>query len=490
MSGRWLESGPEPKEILTMAEELVFVVDDDPNLRRIMTVLLEKNKYKALEFESGEDCLEKLEENPSAIFLDKVMPGLDGVETLKRIKSAAPDIPVIMVTSIDAIDSVVNVIKLGAYDYLTKPVDETRLFTTLEKALEQHSLVRHVQHLQGELKHVHGQKEIIGNSKAIELVLEKVHKVKDSRAGVLILGESGTGKELLARAIHYNSPFAKGLFVDINCAAIPETLQDTELFGHKKGAFTGAVESRTGRLEMADGGTLFLDEVAEMSLNTQKKLLRFLQEKYFERVGENKKIHVNARVIAATNKDLIQEVAKGNFREDLYYRLAVFPITLPPLRERKDDIPLLCAHLMRKHKEDLNKAINSITPRAMKRLMEYDWPGNVRQLENVVYQSMIMAETARIDEQCLPPEILAKRYKPEGIAPSISNDETPPLVPPRQPMKESDPGETEIIPHHEVEKRMLEEALKKTHGNIPQAAKKLGFSRSTFYRMVKKYQLK
>ncbi len=480
-----------------MANELLYVVDDDANLRRILAVLLQTRGHRVMEFENGEQCLQALDENPATIFMDMRMPGMDGIETLKRIRQERTDIPVIMVTSVDDVDTAVNAIKLGAFDYIVKPYEEARLLTDLEKALQQNALVNRVRHLEGELKGLHDLQGIVGQSDAIRKVLEKVNKVKDSKANVLIQGESGTGKELIARAIHYNSQFARGLFVDINCGAIPETLQESELFGHKKGAFTGAVESRTGKLERSDGGTLFLDEVAEMSANTQTKLLRFLQEKNFERIGENTKVTVDTRVIAATNKDLKKEIADGHFREDLYYRLAVFPIFVPPLRERTEDIPLLCAHILQKYQSELNKTVNTIQPEAMNHLMRQSWPGNIRQLENVLYQAMINSETESIGLESLPKDGLSQTAG-QGAPVSSAPAETSPepaaetVEAASEPAAESGPtdgGDGVIVPIEEMEKRALAHALKVTGGNIPKAAKELGISRSTIYRMVKKYGL-
>ena len=320
---------------------LIFTVDDDPGVGGLIKVLFEDRGHEVLVFENGKQCLDRLDENPSVVFLDMVMPVMDGMETLKTIKNAKSDLPVIMVTGVDDAGSAVEAMKLGAFDYIVKPFDEPRLFSVLDKAIEQTALIGQVRYLQVELNRAKGIGGIVGTSPALTATLEKILKVGVSNAGVLLLGESGTGKDLMARAIHENSHFSQGLFVDINCGAIPENLQESELFGHTKGSFTGATETRKGRLELADGGTLFLDEVAEMSLNTQVKLLRYLQEKSFERVGGTKKIFTKTRVIAATNKDLDEMVKKGFFREDLYYRLAVFPITIPPLRERKDDISSL-----------------------------------------------------------------------------------------------------------------------------------------------------
>ena len=452
-----------------MATELIFVVDDDSPLRGLMKALLEDQGYAVQKFESGKALLDALEDNPSLILLDVMMPGLSGQETLKQIKTTHSDIPVVMLTSVDKVETAVEVIKLGAYDYLLKPVDETRLFTCLDKAFEQRNLVRKVRLLQSEVDRLSGKDGIIGNSNALNETLKKVHQVAPTKASVLILGETGTGKELIARAVHRNSTYAKGPFVDINCGAIPESLQESELFGHKKGAFTGAIESRPGKLELADGGTLFLDEVAEMSLSTQAKLLRFLQEKYLERVGDTQKIQVDTRVICATNKDLKSLIENETFREDLYYRLAVFPIEVAALRDRTEDIPLLCSHFLKKYQKDIGKEVLSISDEAMQVLQEYSWPGNIRQLENTIYQAMIVTSYDTIDTDCLPEGIFdSSTPADEKINEKTSND---------------------LTPYHDVIKQTLKQALMQTGGNIPGAAKALGISRSTFYRMLKKYQL-
>jgi two-component system, NtrC family, response regulator AtoC len=447
---------------------LIFIVDDDAPLRGLMRALLEDQNYKVRDFESGKHMIEALEESPSLILLDVVMPGLSGQDTLKRIKSTHPEIPVVMLTSVDKIETAVEVIKLGAYDYLLKPVDETRLFICIEKAFEQRNLSRKVNHLQSEVDRLSGKDGIIGKSNSINETLKKVHQVSSSKASVLILGETGTGKELIARAVHRNSSYSTGPFIDINCGAIPETLQESELFGHKKGAFTGAIESRPGKLELADGGTLFLDEVAEMSLATQAKLLRFLQEKNLERVGDTQKIQVDTRVVCATNKDLKELIEEGTFREDLYYRLAVFPIEVPALRDRAEDIPLLCSHFLKKYQEEVGKEVLSVSDEAMQVLQEYSWPGNIRQLENILYQAMIITSYDTIDTDCLPEDVF---NSPSSIS------------------EKENPNGSTLTPYHDVVKQTLKQALEQTSGNIPGAAKALGISRSTFYRMLKKYQL-
>ena len=452
---------------------LIFTVDDDSDIRGLIKVLFEDRGHEVVALENGKQCLDRLDENPSVIFLDVAMPVMGGMEALKIIKNSKSDLPVIMVTAIDDVGSAVKAMKFGAFDYIVKPFDELRLFSVLDKAIEQTSLAGQVRYLQGELSRIQGVRTIVGVSPALTDTLEKIQKVGASNAGVLLLGESGTGKELMARAIHENSSFSKGLFVDINCGAIPENLQESELFGHNKGSFTGATETRKGRLELADGGTLFLDEVAEMSLKTQVKLLRYLQEKSFERVGGVKKIFTSTRVIAATNKDLNEKIKDGSFREDLYYRLAVFPVTIPPLRERKEDIPSLAAHFVDIYKKEFEKKIFSITSEAMNALVNYFWPGNVRELGNVVYQAMIMTESGCVDIDSLPSNVKNERYqKTHG-----ENE------------FQSTRKEDSIDPFEESVRQVLQRALELTNGDIPETAKKLKLSRSSFYRMVQKYDL-
>jgi len=452
---------------------LIFTVDDDPDIRGLIKVLFEDHGHEVVVLENGKQCLDRLDENPAVVFLDVAMPVIDGIETLKTIKNSKSNLPVVMLTGIEDTDSVVKAMKFGAFDYIVKPFDELRLFSVLDKAVEQTALVGQVRYLQDELSRVQGVGTIVGSSPALSDALKKIKKVGASNAGVLLLGESGTGKELMARAIHENSSFSKGLFVDINCGAIPENLQESELFGHNKGSFTGATETRKGRLELADGGTLFLDEVAEMSLNTQVKFLRYLQEKSFERVGGIKKIFTSTRVIAATNKNLNAKIKDGSFREDLYYRLAVFPVTIPPLRERKEDIPSLAAHFVDIYKKEFEKKIFSITSEAMNALVNYFWPGNVRELGNVVYQAMIMTESGCVDIDSLPSNIKNERYQKthgENESQCASKEDS-------------------IDSFEESVRQVLQRALELTNGDIPETAKRLKLSRSSFYRMVQKYDL-
>jgi len=457
-----------------MPNDLIFIVDDDPALRKLTSILLEDRAYATKTFESGEDCLDALDERPSAILLDMMLPGINGLETLEQIKLKSSSTPVILVTSINKTDTAVSAMKQGAYDYLVKPYDETRLIASLEKALQQDALNTHVHFLKTEINKLKTPQGIVGNSPAILEVVSKSKMGAESGAAILIQGESGTGKELLARTVHENSLWSDGLFVDINCGAIPETLQESELFGHKKGAFTGATEMQKGKLELAHHGTLFLDEIGEMTLPTQAKLLRFLQEKNFERIGEHRKIQVECQIVSATNKDLKEAVAQGSFREDLYYRLAVFPVTAPPLRERKQDIPLLCQHFLTKYKTQIRKHHTDIHPQALQMLMNHSWPGNIRELENAIFQAMILAtgEILQVEDF-------------HFIHPPISS-----AIPTPSSTNETSCDTNKILSLDETIKSAIQNALTASNGKANLAGEKLGLSRSAFYRLLKKYDIR
>ena len=454
-----------------MPNDLIFIVDDDPALRKLTSILLEDRSYVTQAFETGEDCIRALDERPSAILLDMMLPGMNGLETLEQIKLKSPTTPVILVTSINKTDTAVSAMKLGAYDYLVKPYDETRLIASLEKALQQDALNTHVHFLKTEINKLKTPQGIVGNSPVILEVLTKAKLGAESGAAILIQGESGTGKELLARTVHENSPWSNGLFVDINCGAIPDTLQESELFGHKKGAFTGATEMQKGKLELAHHGTLLLDEIGEMTLATQAKLLRFLQEKTFERIGEHRKIQVECQIVSATNKDLKEAVAQGSFREDLYYRLAVFPVTAPPLRERKQDIPLLCQHFLTKYKTQIRKHHTGIHPQALQALMDYSWPGNIRELENAIFQAMILAtgEILQLEDF---------HFIPQNISTTLP-------APPQ-----TNQTDTKVLSLDEAIKSAIQNALTASNGKAHLAGEILGLSRSAFYRLLKKYDIR
>ena len=377
----------------------ILVVDDEQNIRRMLNRVLSSEGFIVKEAINGLEALKRLEEEDySLVLLDLKMPGLNGIETLKKIRESDINLPIIMISAYGSISEAVEAMKLGALDYLIKPFDIEELKIIVERAIKQYELkVENIYYREEEEKRFNFD-EIIGKSKAIKRVLEMVKSVSVTPATVLITGESGTGKELIARAIHKNSPGNKNPFVMVNCVAFSSHLLESELFGHEKGAFTGAISKRIGRFEMANGGTIFLDEIGEVDPVIQTKLLRFLQEKEFERVGSSKSIKVDVRILSATNLDLKKKAEENNFRQDLYYRLNVFNIEVPPLRERKEDIPLLVEHFIHKYNKILNKKVEEISPQAMELLLNYDYPGNIRELENILERSMIMAKNNIMDE--------------------------------------------------------------------------------------------
>ena len=469
-----------------MKKTLIFVVDDEPESGALLAYFLEKAGYEVKGFTNGPDCLKALGQNPSLVCLDVQMPGMDGLEVLKKIKEENPQRGVIMVTSNNVVDTAVQALKLGAADYIIKPADREKFLATVEDTLDQTQVVGQIRNMEKGMESDFAYKNIVGESESIRNVFTQIEQVKDSNVNVYINGESGTGKELVARAIHFSKAGENRPFIDINCSALAEGLLETEMFGHEKGAFTGAIGTHRGKLELADGGTLFFDEIADMSLKLQVKLLRFLEEKSFERVGGTKKIKVNVRVVSATNKDLQKEVEAGNFREDLYYRLVVFTIHVPPLRERKNDVTLLCGYLLNKFKDELNKEISHISPEAMDVLNRYRWPGNIRQLQNVILQSMLMSQTGTIEVEHLPQEIRKAGdtvSSAKGV--SDSSEDERGLVG----KAEEVPVGSDSISFEEGEKKTLLSALKMTNWNISEASNLLNISRTTFYRKLKKHRL-
>jgi len=447
----------------------ILAVDDDKSISTLVKSILSLEKqYEVTTVINGEACLKYIRDQlPDLILMDIQMPGIDGIETLKRVKEFDPRIPVVMMSGHGTIERAVRSMKLGAYDFITKPIDRDRLLITVKNALMTSSLKREVDELKSELKQKYTFKNIIGQSGVMQEVFKAVEKIVDSNVTVLIQGESGTGKELIARAIHYHSKTrANKPFVAVNCTALPESLLESELFGHEKGSFTGAVGRRIGKFEQANTGTIFLDEVGLMSPATQAKLLRVLQEREFERVGGTELIKVDVRVISATNKDLEEAMKKGEFREDLYYRISVFPIKLPPLRERKEDIPLLAAHFLKKYNEQENKQIEGISPEALELLMAYNWPGNVRELENAIERAVVLATDKEIGPKELPAAVRSLGEKK---------------------LYESDNTLSSWI--EKLEEEALRQALLENEGNISKTAKKLGIGRATIYRKAKKYGL-
>src|SRR5438876_1724174 len=391
------------------------------------------------------------------------MPGLTGIEVLRAAKAIAPDVDVILLTAFGTVEEAVKAMKDGAYDFLTKPFRREQLLKLISKALERRDLIEQNRALKKQLEDLRAKGQVIGSSPAFRRMMTLVEQVADSSATVLIQGESGAGKELVASTIHRSSPRSRGPFVAVNCAALPETLLESELFGYEKGAFTGAAGRKEGRFELADGGTLFLDEVSDLSPVTQPKILRVLQEGEFERLGGTKSLRVDVRIVAATNQELAQMVREKRFREDLYYRLNVITLIVPPLRERREDIHVLAQHFLRVYSAKNNRRLDGFTDDAIRRLEAYRWPGNVRELEHVLERGVVLTQGALMDMTDLPPEIAGATPLPEGV---LSIRIGTPLA--------------------EVEARLLEETLRATKGNKTLTAKLLGIDPTTVLRKLKR----
>ncbi|MDR2488116.1 MAG: sigma-54 dependent transcriptional regulator [Desulfovibrio sp.] len=384
----------------------LLVIDDEKNYLLVLEALLLDAGYSVIALNDPETAMAFVDESEvDVIITDMKMPKFSGKDVLEHVKRDYPHIPVLVMTAFGSIESAVDIMKMGAFDYIAKPFANDELLLSVQNAVELAKVHRRYRLLHENLEERYGLHQIIGKSKSIRAVLALVDKTAPTKSNVLITGESGAGKELIARAIHFASPRKNGPFISVNCMALSPGVLESELFGHEKGSFTGAVAMRRGRFELANGGTLFLDEIGELSSDMQVKLLRILQERRFERVGGTEEIEVDIRVVTATNKDLQQEVEKGAFREDLYYRLNVVQIILPPLRERREDIPLLLAHFMKKIAEDNHLPRKNISPEALDYLSGYEWPGNIRQLENVLERCMIMASGDSITAGDLPPEL-------------------------------------------------------------------------------------
>ncbi|HIC90825.1 MAG TPA: sigma-54-dependent Fis family transcriptional regulator [Syntrophaceae bacterium] len=385
--------------------DTVLVVDDEKNYLLVLDALLSEEGYEVITAESGMEALQILKEAElDLVVTDLKMPKMNGIELLEHIKESNPDLPVIMMTAYGTIDTAIEAMKKGAYDYITKPFQNEELKLNIRKAIDAYHLLRENRQLNQALRRRFRFDNIVGKSKPMLKIFELIEKVAATKAAVLITGETGTGKELIAKAIHYNSPRRDKPFISINCAALTETLLESELFGHEKGSFTGAISTKKGRFEIAHGGSLFLDEVGETSPSLQVKLLRTLQEMEFERVGGTKTLKVDVRVIAASNKDLKKEVQEGNFRKDLYYRLNVVHIQIPPLRDRPDDIPLLVSHFIDKFSKEMGKSHITISPEAMRSIYNRKWPGNVRELEHIIERAVILCSGNVIQISDLPEE--------------------------------------------------------------------------------------
>ena len=448
------------------APRTILLIDDDASLRRVVEYNLREDGFAVVTVPSGDEGLAAFEAQAVDLVLSDVrMPGIDGVHLLLRIKALKPDVPVVLLTAHGTIASAVEAIKLGAFDYLTKPFDRDRLKATVRKALEMAALAAENRQLREVIVERFSFPSMIAGSRAMRAVTDTAARVADTDTTVLLEGESGTGKELLAKAIHFHSARARGPFVTINCGAIPEQLLESELFGHRRGSFTGAIADKKGKFETADHGTIFLDEIGELPLMLQVKLLRVLQEREIDKVGDPRPIKVDVRVIAATNRDLEKMVADGGFRDDLYYRLAVVPIRLPPLRERADDVPPLVEHFLDKHAGRLKKPPPKIDRAVYAAFNRYAWPGNIRELENVVERGLVLDRDGHLGLEDLPPRLQSTDRQVGVLRMELPDDG---------------------VSLEQVEKELLIAALQKHDWNQTRAATYLKITRSTLiYRMQK-----
>ncbi len=450
----------------------ILVVDDEKNYLVVLETLLRSEGYEVITADNAKDALEiVLESDVDLVLTDMKMPGISGMELLETIKRRKPDIPVIMMTAYGTIEMAVEAMKKNAYDYITKPFKNEELKRTIRKAIENYTLLKENRRLSRELRERYRFANIIGKSKPMLEIFSTIEKIASSRASVLITGESGTGKELIAKAIHYSGSRKDGPFISVNCGALTETLLESELFGHERGAFTGAIAMKKGRFELADKGTLFLDEIGDMPASLQVKLLRVLQEMEFERVGGTRTIKVDVRIISASNKTMKEEVEEGRFREDLFYRLNVIHIHIPPLRERVEDIKLLVNYFIDKYSKEEGKEGLKISADAWKALYGYHWPGNVRELENVIERAVVLNSDGIIDLDDLPLEISKKdqeldidRFIPIGAALQKTLEE--------------------------IEKALITRALRYNNNVQAHAARMLGITKSLMQHKIKKYNIK
>jgi DNA-binding NtrC family response regulator len=447
-----------------MQNHKILIVDDEKNILRVVSTTLKGEHYDVTTAQSAEEAIEKFGRGGfDLVITDLKLPGQSGLDLLSYVKAQEPDMPVIMITAFGTIENAVGAMKRGAFNYLTKPVNPDELLTVVREAVEKFELKRENRSLKSELKQKYAFGSIIGKSVVMQEVFETIRMVSKTQSSILVLGESGTGKELVARAIHYESDRAEHPFVTIDCATIPSEIMESELFGHEKGSFTGAHDRKIGLLEQADSGTVFLDEIGELDLQLQKKLLRFLQEREILRVGGSARIKLNIRIVAATNKDLDHEVREKRFREDLFYRLNVVAIKMPPLRERKDDIPLLVQHFLEKLNQIEGRMISGFEDTAMEAMLAYDWQGNVRELENAIERACILCPSITIGLKHLPTKIVA-----------LARSEREPI------------DEMNLL---ETEKRLIVRALTNVSWNQSKAAEVLGITRKQLRTKMKNLEL-
>jgi DNA-binding NtrC family response regulator len=447
-----------------MQEYNILIVDDEKNILKLASATLKKEGYRVETAQSSEEAIEKFGQGSyHLVITDLKLPGKTGIELLGYLKSRDADLPVVVITAFGTIENAVEAMKKGAFNYLTKPVNPDELLSVAKEAIEKYELKRENIVLKSELKQRYTSSSIVGKSAPMLEVFNTVRVVAKTQSNVLIIGESGTGKELVARAIHYESERAGAPFVTIDCAAIPGEIMESELFGHEKGAFTGAHDKKSGLLEQADSGTVFLDEIGELDLNLQKKLLRFLQEREILRVGGVTRIKLNVRIVAATNKDLEQEVPQKRFREDLFYRLNVMTVKMPPLRERRDDIPLLAHHFLEKMNRIEGKHIQGFDESVLDAFLHYSWPGNVRELENIIERAYILCPTVTLSLKYLPPKLMPPSHGESGAFDQMNLLET--------------------------EKRLIIKALNQASWNQSKASEILGISRKQLRTKMKNFEL-
>ena len=448
------------------SHERILVVDDEEQMRDLLAKVLERKGFQTSVCGDGTEALAFLEKEPvDLVVTDVRMPGLGGMEALRAVKELNPDIVVIIMTAFGSIDQAVQAVKEGAYDYINKPFKIDEMLLTIEKSLDERHLRHEVSALRQEIRTRYHFENLIGKSRPMQEVFGLIEQVAGSRSTVMVYGKSGTGKELVAKAVHYNSPRSTKNFVTVNCAAIPAELLESELFGHERGAFTGAIATKVGKFELATGGTLFLDEVGSMRLDLQAKILRALQEREVERVGGSRTIKIDVRVIAATNRDLKKAVEEGAFREDLYYRLNVVPITLPDLKDRPEDIPLLANHFVQKFGQESNSGIREISKEAMAILISHTWPGNVRELENVIERAATLGRGPAVQPSDLPPHLAGGT----------------------NPLERALAKEATL---EDLEKDYIAMILRRTKGHQIRAASILGIDRRTLYRKIRRYGLR
>ena len=457
----------------------ILVVDDEESMRQFLEIALSKAGHRITVAESGRRAIELVDKQAFDLVISDIkMPDMSGVEVLRHVTDTDPRIPVVMITAYASAETAVEALRLGAYDYLTKPFNLEELKVNIENALEKRRLTEEVRHLRRELKHKHGLKNLLGNSSVMLKLFEEISSVANTNSTILLTGESGTGKELAARAIHSGSSRASNSFVSINCGAVPESLLESELFGHLKGSFTSATTNHKGLFEYADGGTVFLDEIGEMSPSMQVKLLRVLQEKRIRRIGSTEEIKIDVRIIAATNMNLEEGIRNKTFREDLYYRLSVIPIQLPPLRERLDDIPLLVSHFVDKARRSAGKNVSKISEEALRLLSCYAWPGNVRELENVIERAVALEPTNVICPERLPEKIQMLDAK-EAVSEDVESLTAFP-----------NEGVDFNARVKNVEKRLLVSAMEHSGGVQTKAAKLLRLNLRSFRYLLEKFNLR